>query len=102
MAVGGNQYVVFNSNAPPPRKIDARFDRYHHAGLQLVGGGGTKPRTFVNVEADAVSQAMSEASMSRPIDHASGNSINVATADTRANGSDRPTLCFDHNPIYFR
>ena len=41
---------------------------HHHAGLQLVGGGGAQSRTFVNVESDAMSEAVRKASEPRPID----------------------------------
>lgn len=93
--VSGDQDIVLNSDATPPRKINPRLDGDHHTRFQFGLRNGTQPWTLVNVEPDAVSQTMTEVlAVTGSFDHFAGSGINVRTKSTGSDRLDSPELGF--------
>ena len=57
----GDNHLVFHANAPPVRKIDARFDSDDHAFFQQVVLDRAQAGGFVDRQARAMAQAVAEA-----------------------------------------
>src|SRR5262245_29390452 len=60
VTIGGDQDVVFNTDAEGAGKINAWFDRDDHAGGQLSILVGRQSRQLMHLKADAVAEAMIE------------------------------------------
>jgi hypothetical protein len=52
---------IFDANASPPWKVDSRFDRDDHSGLQNCLGPRAYVRRLVNLQPYTVPQAVDEA-----------------------------------------
>ncbi len=57
-AVGGYQHVVFDPDATPAGQVDAWLDGNDHAGLKRDVGFLAEPRGLMDIEAQAVTQAV--------------------------------------------
>ena len=87
--------------ASPAGQVDTGFDGDDHAGLKDVRRVLPHRRGLVNLQADAVSQAVREVFAIASIgDKRPGGGVHVLARDAGAHGGNGPGLCLKNDGIY--
>ena len=60
MPVARDDDHILNAYSAPAGQVDARFDGHDHSGFENIFRLRREPRGFVNLQADAVSEAVTE------------------------------------------
>ena len=92
-AVVGDDHEVLDAHADGARDVDPGLDRDHHAGsergLALLG----QPRALVDVEPDAVAEAVAEVlGVAGGVDDRARHGVDLAAGRARAHGRQRGLL----------
>src|SRR5918992_1531684 len=91
--VRGHLDHVFDADAAEPGNVHAGFDRDHGALDELAVGIPPKAWVFVDLQADAVAEAVREAvAVSGVVDRAACGAIDVGDAGTRPDAPDGALL----------
>src|SRR5687767_13981297 len=94
-SVGREQYVILDPHAELVRQIDARLADHDHAGYVLHLDIRAKERRFVDLQTEAVPQAVVEEIAEALLgDVAAGDGVDVLARHARAHGGDRARLSF--------
>ena len=97
-----NQDVVFDTDSPPIWQVYTRFDGDYHARFKGFLDAFSQSRSFMNVEAEPVSEPVPEVlAVTRLLNNGSGNCIDVFARHTRPNCINRRKLRLQHNSVHF-
>ena len=93
MTVAGDENIIFDANTAPTGDVDTRFNCGDHPGFQNGGACCGKAWQLVDIEADAVPQAMAEIAAETSVcNHPSGDPVDFLARYSRLDGVDRLEL----------
>ena len=100
MTVRGHHDQVLDPRPAATRQVDPGLDRDHVAGLQPGLGGPREPRRLVDIEPDAVAEAVAEViAMPGGGDQVAGDRVDLAALETRPDRRERRLLRVQHGRI---
>src|SRR5687767_8208661 len=82
-------HIILDAYSAPSRSIDSRLNRHHGALRQRAVGRPGKPRCFVHLEPEAVTEAVTEkVAVTAPLNVAAGDSVGLSPRHPRPHSGD--------------